>query len=87
MPDYGCDLRQFIFDSISDFKASLIEDTIRRNLDVWEPRVSVVSISVKDDEDMQQYTIDLVLEVPFLQRGETLNIAGLLNREGFTANA
>ena len=80
-------MRQFIFDSISDFKASLIEDTIRRNLDVWEPRVSVVSISVKDDEDMQQYTIDLVLEVPFLQRGETLNIAGLLNREGFTANA
>lgn len=87
LPDYGCDLRQFIFDSISDFKASLIEDTIRRNIDVWEPRVSIVSISVKDEPDMHQYTIDLVLAVPFLQKGETLNISGLLNREGFITNA
>jgi len=83
LPDYGCDLRQFIFEPISDFRGSNISRIIRRNIDAWEPRVTLVSINVSGFPDRHEYVIDLALQVPFLNSRETLGLNAVLNNEGF----
>jgi phage baseplate assembly protein W len=84
LPDYGCDLRQYIFENVTDSTAKAIGRTIQRSIKQWEPRVKVINIDVAAYVSTAQYEITLVLEVPFLQPGETFNIAGLLNKQGFT---
>ena len=83
LPDYGCDLRQFIFEPITDSNARFIGRTITRAIEQWEPRVTLVSMNIDAYIERAEYDITLVLEVPFLQRGEKLNITGTLNRQGF----
>ena len=83
LPDYGCDLRQFIFEPITDSNARFIGRTITRAIEQWEPRVTLVSMNIDAYIERAEYDITLVLEVPFLKRGEKLNITGTLNRQGF----
>ena len=83
LPDYGCDLRQYIFEAATESNARFIGRSIQSAIQKWEPRVTVVSINVNVYIDRQEYEITLVLEIPFLQPGTKLNITGLLNRQGF----
>ena len=83
LPDYGCDLRKYIFEPINDATSRLIGRTIKKSIEQWEPRVTLVSINVDAYISDAQYVITLVLEVPFLQQNEKLNLTGLLNRQGF----
>jgi phage baseplate assembly protein W len=83
LPDYGCDLRRFIFEPITDSTSRLIGRTIKTSIEQWEPRVVLVNINVDAYISRAEYEVTLVLEVPFLQRNEKLNIAGILNRQGF----
>jgi len=84
LPDYGCDLRQFIFETVTDSNARFIGRTISKSIEKWEPRVKIVNINIDGYEDRNEYEITLILEVPFLKKGEKLNLKGLLNRQGFT---
>lgn len=84
LPDYGCDLRQFIFEPMNDFTSRQIGETIRRNIKKWEPRVRIISINIDAYTDRNEYEIFLKIEIPFLQRGETLNLNAILNRQGIT---
>ena len=84
LPDYGCDLRQYIFERVSETMAKFIGRTIKTSIEQWEPRVIIVNINVDAYVDTQEYVINLKLEVPFLEKDEKLNISGLLNQQGFT---
>ena len=83
LPDYGCDLRQYIFEPISESNARFIGRTITQALKQWEPRVTLVNMNIDAYIERAEYDITLVLEVPFLVRGEKLNLTGTLNRQGF----
>ena len=83
LPDYGCNLRAFIFEPISKSTADEIGRTISRSIQMWEPRVTLISMNIDGYQSRNEYEITLVLGVPFLQNGTNLNIAGLLNRQGF----
>lgn len=83
LPDYGCDLRQYIFESINESNARFIGRTIKRSIEQWEPRVNVLNINVDAYVDQGEYVITLVLQAPFLRPGESFNLTGLLNRQGF----
>jgi uncharacterized protein len=84
LPDYGCDLRQYIFEPISETNARFIGRTIKRSISQWEPRVKIVNISIDAYIDKQQYVIILTLNIPFLQTDTTFNFEGILNKQGFT---
>lgn len=46
LPDYGCDLRRFLFRSIDSSTAAEIKDAIAMAILRWEPRITVNSIAV-----------------------------------------
>lgn len=82
LPDYGCDLRQYVFENATESNGRRIGREIQESIARWEPRVSIIDIIVGVNEDQQYYEIDLNLQVPFA--GERFTLTGLLNRQGFT---
>jgi phage baseplate assembly protein W len=81
LPDYGSDLRRYLFEPISELNGSIIGREIYTSLVRWEPRVNVINIDVKGYIDELEYDVELVLQVPFLN--EPLYLKGLLTREGY----
>jgi len=84
LPDYGCDLRRYVFEQISESNARFIGRTIKRSIEQWEPRVVIINIGVDAYIDEYRYEIALTMEVPFLQTNEKFNLSAALNRHGFT---
>jgi phage baseplate assembly protein W len=46
LPDYGCELRSFLFRAIDSTTATELKDVIGMAILRWEPRITVNSISV-----------------------------------------
>ena len=83
LPDYGINLKSYVFENMSDSTSRLLGRAIKTAIEQWEPRVTIVSINVTSYESRQMYEITLVMQVPFLPKGQTLNLTGTLNRQGF----
>ncbi|MEU8224663.1 GPW/gp25 family protein [Kribbella sp. NPDC048915] len=49
-PDFGCRLRDFVFDSITPASGVWLADEVRRALTACEPRVAVEHVDVVPDE-------------------------------------
>ena len=63
-PMFGCDFRRFLFEPISEARASLIGRTILYAINNYEPRISVTNINVYPDEENNQYIIDISYNIP-----------------------
>jgi phage baseplate assembly protein W len=81
-PEFGMDLRDYLFMPTSDSVAGLIRDVISRNITTFEPRIAMQQLEVIPDYDNQQYTINMTVQVPFLQNS-TLNLSGSINSQGY----
>jgi len=81
-PEFGLDLRQYLFDPITEDIAYNIGDTILQGMKQWEPRVVLLRVNVIPDYDQNQYIISLYLAIPTLNISEA-QYTGVLNNEGF----
>lgn len=81
LPDYGSDLRKYIFEAVSDLRGTLIGREIYTAITRWEPRVNVINIDVVGHTDTQEYDITIVLQVPFTS--QSMYLKGVLNKEGY----
>lgn len=81
-PEFGLDLRRFLFEPISEFNAFAIKDDIRNRLPLMEPRIEVDGVSVIPNADMNEYEINVQINIP------SLNVYGIslrstLNNNGY----
>jgi phage baseplate assembly protein W len=82
-PTFGLDLREYLFEPISDQVADRISNQIYSGLIRQEPRISLEQIpEVIPDFDNQSYTINLVVSIPLLSINSVL-FSGLLDFNGF----
>ena len=51
LPDFGGKLRSFLFEPNTVATRRLVQDDIQKALQIWEPRITVQSISVDADSD------------------------------------
>lgn len=79
-PEYGIDLRQYLFEPITSDTAFFIRDDIFNNLPRFEPRVTVTGVIVTPDPDNNQYNIILQIDVP------SLNIYGVSLKNTLNSN-
>lgn len=49
-PEFGCEVHDFVFDSIDAATVGRMETAIRRALDRWEPRIDVTGIDFDLDD-------------------------------------
>lgn len=81
-PEYGIDLRRYLFNSVDIDTAYFIRQDIIDNLPNFEPRITVSNVSVVPDEDNQQYYIELTIDIPSLD-AYGISIKNTLNSNGY----
>ena len=84
-PEFGLDLRRYLFSPLSEDIAQNIGDTILQGLARWEPRVIVNEVHVHADFDQNQYIISLYITIPTLNTSN-VRYTRELNTEGFIFN-
>jgi phage baseplate assembly protein W len=82
-PDFGLDLRDYLFEIITETKAFFLGQRIYNGLTVQESRVVIDFIDILINPEQSEYIIDISLSIPSL---DVFNISlkGILNNEGFT---
>lgn len=73
-PTFGCALDQYLFDSVSQFKAQIIGNAILNGIEKFEPRVTVTNVLVTPQPDQNQYTIKVAYTFNELPKQSYLNI-------------
>ena len=81
-PEFGIDLRDYLFEPISEGVGTIIQNQILTNLTVFEPRIIVNQVTVEPDFDNSQYTINIDVAVPFIGV-DTYIIKTYLNANGY----
>ena len=71
-PEYGLDLYQFLFLSVTESTGRAIGEKILRGVERFEPRVRIQNINVKPDTENSTYYITLVIQLPVLKLNSTL---------------
>lgn len=82
-PEFGLDLRSFLFEPITDYMANIIGEKVLAGITRWEPRVTVSNIHVKKDIPNRAYQIVLTIVLPKLSN-KVMNFAGTITQEQFT---
>lgn len=49
-PDFGCGIHNFVFESVSSATVELIKQSVRDALILWEPRITIIDVSVSTEE-------------------------------------
>ena len=81
-PTFGLDLRDYLFEPVSDSRAFFIGRDILRGLVLQEPRIDIDRINIEVNEDEQEYTISLDISVPSLN-AFNITLRGVLNMDGY----
>ena len=81
-PEFGLDLRRYLFEPISDFSAFAIKDDIKNRLPDMEPRVTIQNVVVIPNPDQNEYRISMQIDIPSLDV-YGLSLRSSLNNNGY----
>ena len=80
-PEFGLDLRQYLFESVSENTGTLIGEAIQR-LPLYEPRVIVNEVNIVGRPSQNEYFIELSITIPTLNNKDQI-VKGVLDTQGF----
>lgn len=72
-PEYGLDLKSFLFSPITEANGNVLGNRIFSGISTWENRVNVKKVQVNLDPDNNQYIINIILEIPQLNITTTID--------------
>lgn len=81
-PEYGLDLRKYLFEPVTVDTANLIRREIYTQVAVYEPRVKLVSVNIVMDSDQNEYDITIYMNIPALNINN-VSFFGTLNTNGY----
>lgn len=73
LPDYGCDLQTFLFESINDSKMYFLKEIIRSAIITYEPRIELNDVIV-DYSDYQDGVIRVKLDYTIASTNTRFNL-------------
>ena len=81
-PDYGMDLKQYLFAPATVEVATNIRSEIYRQVRVYEPRVKLTDVNIVIMEDVNEFDISIYYNVPSLNI-TNISIFGTITNNGF----
>lgn len=81
LPEYGSDIRQYIFEPINEATARSLGYTLKESINKWEPRVNVINVDIIGRPDQNQYDIVMLIAIPFLK--DKITLRSVLTRNGY----
>jgi phage baseplate assembly protein W len=77
-PEFGCNIRGLLFENFSQFLAETIKSEIQTAVQNFEPRITTLNITVKDDSDNNGFRLHLYFTT--INNTETASVNFLLRR-------
>lgn len=68
-PDYGCNLRDYQFEPVSNTFLGFLTDMVERAILFFEPRILVENISISESADVQLFEGKLLISVDYVIAG------------------
>ena len=62
-PDYGSDIREYLFEPLDYGTATQLKSKISGVIEKYEPRIGVLELSVNPNADDNGFDIDLIYEI------------------------
>lgn len=62
-PDFGCELHKLVFEPNNNVTASLAMHYVERALVMWEPRIQVDKIDVKNDTENSRLVLEIFYRI------------------------
>lgn len=60
LPDFGCGIHDFVFESMNTSMLDRVNNSVREALTIWEPRIELVDVTVtKDDTEIGRIVINI----------------------------
>jgi len=81
-PEFGLDLRDYLFESVTETKGYFIGEEIFTGLPLQEERIEINYIEVIVNAEEQEYTINLDIGIPSLNI-PSITLNGVLNNDGY----
>jgi phage baseplate assembly protein W len=81
-PLFGLDLRDYLFESVTETKGYFLADEILTGLPLQEERIVVNFVDVVVNPDDQEYIINLDIGIPTLNI-PSISLRGVLNNDGY----
>lgn len=82
-PTFGLDLRDYLFEPVTEVRGYFLGEDILFGLPTQEPRVELNEVRVLVNPEEQQYEINLNISIPSLNV-YSLSLHGILNNDGYT---
>jgi len=82
-PEYGLDLKRFLFSPITESNARIIGNAIFNGIRKFETRVSPVRVTVTAVPDENIYEIDIIISFPVFRQESTIQFIFDIRRESF----
>ena len=73
-PDFGADLRQFLFEPFDEYTAKTIGDMVLHSVQNWEPRVVLELVDVNVNYDQQVYEMEVRYRIVNTTQSDTLRL-------------
>jgi len=67
LPNFGAELRKLLFEPIDEMTAFLIKSKLIESIQIWEPRVELITLSVIPYPDDNLYVVNLIFKIKGLE--------------------
>jgi phage baseplate assembly protein W len=84
-PDFGLDLRRYLFLPATEEVANQIRNDIYTVINRYETRILLTSVNITIYEDKNEIEIDILFDVPSLNIKD-VSLLGTLNSNGYVVN-
>lgn len=81
-PEFGMNFGDLLFLPVSKARATVIGETINNTFVGFEPRIQITSIEVIADIELQEYELNIIINIPEFNNNP-LKLKGKLNKSGF----
>lgn len=82
-PQYGLDLYQYLFEPLTQINGESLGRKIYDSIKLYEPRVAPRKVNVQVDPDRNQYTVNIVIEIPILNIVSTTDFLFDVKKQSF----
>lgn len=73
-PDFGCNIRQYLFEPFDEQTASKLGQRIKNSFERFEPRIRVVKVNVILDETNFSYEVQVMYFIPSLSVNDNVTV-------------
>jgi phage baseplate assembly protein W len=77
LPEFGCDVRRFLFEPYDEVTAKSIGTEIKNSFELYEPRVKILKVEVKmnSSKGTNGYEVDITYEIRRNRKKDRLQVS------------